>query len=62
METIVAHVTKQLGARIDARLFRDLRVLAAKEGRTMQDLTEEALRDLLAKYKGGKRGGNASQA
>jgi hypothetical protein len=40
---------KPLGLPVATLLHRDLKVRAALEGRTMKDLLEEALRDLLAK-------------
>jgi predicted transcriptional regulator len=41
---------KQLGARIPADLFRRLKVLAADRGRSVAELTGEAINDLLSKY------------
>jgi hypothetical protein len=42
--------TKQVGARISADLYRRLRVLAAERDRTIGDLLQEAVKDLLRKY------------
>ena len=39
-----------LGARIPEELFRLLKMLAAREGTTMQALVEEAVSDLLEKH------------
>lgn len=44
---------RQLGARVPAALYTQVRVLAAQQDRRLGDLVEEALRDLLEKY--GKR-------
>ena len=38
---------KQLGLALDPVLHRDLKVRAAQEGRTMTELLEEAVRELL---------------
>ena len=45
---------KQYGLRILVPLMREIQHLAVDEGRRMNDLVEEALRDLAKKYK--KRG------
>ncbi len=45
---------KQYGLRILVPLMREIQHLAIDEGRRMNDLVEEALRDLVKKYK--KRG------
>ena len=41
----------QLGARIDPHLAIEVKVLAARQSKRLNDLVEEALRDLLKKYK-----------
>lgn len=42
---------QQLGARIDAELYKRLRILAARESTTVSALVEEAVIDLLRKYR-----------
>ena len=42
---------KLFSARIDAGILKRVKLLSVNEERSMQDLTEEALRDLLKKYK-----------
>lgn len=42
---------RQIGPRIDANLSKEVRILAIQESRGFNDLIEEALRDLLKKYK-----------
>ena len=41
------------GLRLDQKLMRAVKHLAVDEGRAVNDLTEEALRDLLKKYQDG---------
>ncbi len=43
--------TKLVGARFPAAVHRQLRVLSAQEGRTLQAVLAEALNDLFAKRK-----------
>lgn len=43
---------KLFSARIDAVLLKRLKLLAVNEERSMQELTEEALKGLLKKYTG----------
>lgn len=43
--------TKLVGAHFPEPVHRQLRVLAAQQGRTQQDLIAEALNDLFAKHK-----------
>ncbi len=42
---------QQLGVRIEMDLAVDVKVLAVRQHRRFKDLVEEALRDLLKKYK-----------
>lgn len=42
---------QQLGVRIEMDLAVDVKVLAVRQRRRFKDLVEEALRDLLKKYK-----------
>lgn len=42
----------QLGVRIDPELVVEAKVLAARQKRRLNDVVEEALKDLLKKYKG----------
>ena len=46
--------TQQLGVRIEAVLAVEAKVLAVRQRRRFKDLLEEALRDLLKKYRKGK--------
>lgn len=48
-----------LNVRVPADMHRRLKVLAAESGRTMADLTQEAIVDLLKKL--GKRGKNGAR-
>lgn len=41
---------KSLGVRVPPELAKGLRVVAAKNDKTMQDILVEALRDVLKKY------------
>jgi hypothetical protein len=41
---------KVYGLRLDQKLMRAIKHLAVDEGRAVNDVTEEALRDLLKKY------------
>jgi predicted HicB family RNase H-like nuclease len=43
---------KQLGVRIDHALTVEAKILALRTGQGLNDLVEEAIRDLLKKYKG----------
>ena len=43
------------GLRLDESLMREVKHLAVDEGRPMNDLAEEALRELLKKYQGKKK-------
>lgn len=47
----VPKTKQQIGARIDSDLLVDVRVLAARQRRRFNELVEEALRDLLKKYR-----------
>ena len=42
---------RQIGPRIDENLSKEVRILAIRESRGFNDLIEEALRDLLKKYR-----------
>lgn len=46
---------RQLGARIDADLYRKLRVLAARQDTTVAALLEEAIELVLQRYQRGAR-------
>jgi predicted HicB family RNase H-like nuclease len=46
-----APLKQQLGVRIDTDLVVETKVLAARQRRRVNDLVEEALRDLLKKYR-----------
>jgi hypothetical protein len=41
----------QVGVRLDAALLVEVKVLAVRQGRRLNDLVEEALRDILKKHK-----------
>lgn len=51
-ETATKPNRKQLGVRIDQDLIIEAKVLAVRKGQGLNDLVEEALKDLLKKYKG----------
>ena len=42
---------KQYGLRLDAQLMREIEHLSVDEQKWLNELTEEALRDLLKKYR-----------
>jgi hypothetical protein len=42
---------KQVGFRLSVRLMKELRHLAVDEDKNLNDLVEEAIQDLLKKYK-----------
>jgi hypothetical protein len=48
------HPRKQYGLRLDVALMRDLEHLAVDESKWLNELVEEAIRDLLKKYRKGK--------
>ena len=50
-DKVLAEETQQLGVRIEAGLAVDAKVLAVQQRRRFKDLVEEALRDLLKKYR-----------
>lgn len=53
MKTKTAEADKrQVGVRIKAALLVEAKVLAVRQGRRLNDLVEEALRDVLKKHKG----------
>jgi len=45
------HPRKQYGLRLDVALMRDLEHLAVDENKWLNELAEEAIRDLLKKYR-----------
>lgn len=45
---------KQFGLRLDAQLMREIEHLSVDEQKWLNELTEEALRDLLKKYQAKK--------
>jgi predicted HicB family RNase H-like nuclease len=47
---------QQLGVRIDTSLVIEAKVLAARQRRRLNELIEEALRDLLKKYREKSKG------
>lgn len=47
---------QQLGVRIDTGLVVEAKVLAARQQRRLNELVEEALRDLLKKYRDKSKG------
>ena len=47
---------RQIGPRIDENLSKEVRILGIREGRGFNDLIEEALRDLLKKYREKSKG------
>lgn len=51
-ETAPKPTRKQVGVRIDEELIVEAKVLALRNGKGFNDVVEEALRDLLKKYKG----------
>jgi len=42
---------RQIGTRVDDALTKEVRILAIRQGRRFNELIEEALRDLLKKYR-----------
>ena len=47
---------RQIGPRVDESLTKEVRILAIREGRGFNDVVEEALRDLLKKYREKSKG------
>jgi hypothetical protein len=47
---------KQYGLRLDAQLMREIEHLSVDEQKWLNELTEEALRDLLKKYREKSKG------
>ena len=47
---------KQYGLRLDAQLMREVEHLSVDEQKWLNELTEEALRDLLKKYREKSKG------
>jgi predicted HicB family RNase H-like nuclease len=43
---------KQIGVRIDHALTVEAKILALRTGQGLNDLVEEAMRDLIKKYRG----------
>jgi predicted HicB family RNase H-like nuclease len=48
---------QQMGVRIDSALLVEAKVLAARQQRRLNDVVEEALHDLLKKYREKRRDG-----
>lgn len=42
---------RQIGPRVDDDLIKEVRILGIRQGKMLEDLVEEALRDLLKKYR-----------
>ncbi len=54
-KTATASLSKQqVGCRLESDLIKQTKILAIHQQRRWNDLVEEALRDLLKKYKKGK--------
>jgi predicted HicB family RNase H-like nuclease len=47
---------RQIGPRIEEDLSKEVRILAIRQGRGFNELIEEALRDLLKKYREKSKG------
>lgn len=47
----MADASVQIGARVPPELYRRLKILAAQRDRRIGDLVQEAIEDLLKKYK-----------
>ncbi|HEV8328459.1 MAG TPA: hypothetical protein VGQ08_13340 [Nitrospiraceae bacterium] len=47
----VGKTKRQIGPRVEESLTKEVRILGIREGRGFNDLIEEALRDLLKKYR-----------
>lgn len=50
-EQATGKAKRQIGPRIDENLAKEVRILGIRESRGFNDLIEEALRDLLKKYR-----------
>ncbi len=46
---------KQIGVRIAGHLIIEAKVLAARQGRKLNEVMEEAIQDLLKKYEGRRK-------
>ncbi len=46
-------LSKQVGAKIDAELWKQLRVLAIEQGTTATRLLNDAMREYISRHKGG---------
>ncbi len=42
---------RQIGPRVDDDLIKEVRILGIRQGKMLEDLVEEALRDLLKKHR-----------
>jgi hypothetical protein len=42
---------RQIGPRVEDDLIKEVRILGIRQGRLLEDLVDEALRDLLKKYR-----------
>ena len=47
---------RQIGARIEEDLLKEVRILAIRQGRRFNELIEESLRDLLKKHRDKPKG------
>lgn len=45
------HIATQTGGPVDADLLKEIRILATQQGRRLNILIDEAIRDLLKKYR-----------
>mgnify|MGYP001272746077 CR=1 FL=1 len=56
MDEQKSKVKRQIGPRVDADLIKEVRILGIRQGRLLEDLVDEALRDLLRKHKDKPKG------
>lgn len=47
---------RQIGPRVDDELIKEVRIIGIRQGRLLEQLVEEALRDLVKKYRDKKKG------
>jgi hypothetical protein len=47
---------RQIGPRVDDDLIKEVRILGIRQGKLLEDLVEEALRDLLKKHREKSKG------
>jgi hypothetical protein len=45
---------RQIGPRVDDDLIKEVRILGIRQGKMLEDLVDEAFRDLLKKYQAKK--------